>query len=193
MENRSHSFNTTIQYSNSVNSCVFSCCVSGNNSAGEGPQNCVLGRECSLFLVTFVYCIECTAIPAPPRNVTVQPSQTSLLIEWMEPEQLYGRFNFYYVVCGTQTRPRVSSRRIYSITETTVILTGLSVFTRYECCVTVNVDFIEGIPTSLNATTTPGMPCGLVCNYSGIARGSKWGKLPLDLCTTQLRLVYLII
>ncbi len=44
--NRSHSLNTTIQYSNSVSSCVFSCCVSGNNSAGVGPQNCVYGREC---------------------------------------------------------------------------------------------------------------------------------------------------
>ncbi len=27
-------------------SCFFYCCVSGNNSAGEGPQNCMLGREC---------------------------------------------------------------------------------------------------------------------------------------------------
>ncbi len=56
VENTSHSLNTTIQYSNSVDSCVFSCCVSGNNSAGVGPQNCVLGREC-LYNMTFVYVI----------------------------------------------------------------------------------------------------------------------------------------
>ena len=70
-----------------------------------------------------------TAIPTPPRNLTVQPSQTSLLIEWLEPEQVYGLFDAYYVVCGTQTRPRVSSRHIYSITQTAVNITGLSVFT----------------------------------------------------------------
>ncbi len=46
VENTSHSLNTIIQYSNSVNSCVFSCCVSGNNSAGVGPASCVYGREC---------------------------------------------------------------------------------------------------------------------------------------------------
>ena len=107
-----------------------------------------------------------TAIPTPPRNLTVQPSQTTLLIEWMEPEQVYGRFNAYYVVCGTQTRPRVSSRRIYSITETAVNITGLSVFTRYECCVTVNVYFLNSIPNCLNVTTAPGMPYGLVFNYN---------------------------
>ena len=101
--------------------------------------------------------IECTARPTPPRNVTVQPSQTSLLIEWMEPEQVYGQFRYYYVVCGTQTRPRVSSRRIYSITETAVNITGLSVFTRYECCVTVFNSYVSGIPNCINTTTSPGI------------------------------------
>ena len=95
--------------------------------------------------------IECTARPTPPRNVTVQPSQTSLLIEWMEPEQLYGRFSFYYVVCGTQTA------YTYSITETAVNLTGLSVFTRYECCVTVFNSYVSGIPNCINTTTSPGI------------------------------------
>ena len=110
-------------------------------------------------IVTFLYCIECTAFPTPPRNMTARSSQTSLLIEWMEPEQDIERFLAYYVVCGTQTRPRVSSRRISSITETAVNITGLSVFTRYECCVTVIFYFIyiESIPTCLNATTAPGM------------------------------------
>ena len=102
--------------------------------------------------------IECTARPIPLRNVTVQPSQTSLLIEWMEPEQVYGRFDAYYVEWETQTRPRVSSRRIYSITETAVNITGLSVFTRYKCCVTVfNYEFVESIPNCMIATTAPGM------------------------------------
>ena len=104
-------------------------------------------------IVSFLYCIECTAFPTPPRNVTARSSQTSLLIEWMEPEQDLGRFLAYYVVCGTQTR------NIRSITETAVNFIGLSVFTRYECCVTVifYFDIIESIPTCMNATTAPGM------------------------------------
>ena len=71
----------------------------------------------------------------------------------MEPEQLYWMFDTYYVVCGSRTA------YTYSITETAVNITGLSVFTRYECCVRVNVYYgiIEGIPTCLNATTSPGM------------------------------------
>ncbi|XP_064392934.1 uncharacterized protein LOC135340513 [Halichondria panicea] len=135
--NTDHSLYTTIQYSNSVDSCLFRCCVSGNNSAGEGLQNCVYGP-----------------FPTPPRNVTARSSQTSLLIEWMEPEQDLGRFLAYYVVCGTQTR------NIRSITETAVNFIGLSVFTRYECCVTVifYFDIIESIPTCMNATTAPDLP-----------------------------------
>ena len=93
--------------------------------------------------------VECIAIPTPPRNVTVQPSQTSLLIEWIEPEQINEWFGEYYVVCGTQTR-------YISITQTAVNITGLSVFTRYECCVTANVLWYSSIPTCLNAATAPG-------------------------------------
>ncbi len=99
--------------------------------------------------------------------MTVKPSgQTSLLIEWLEPKQIYERYGEYYVVCGTQTRPRVSSRYIYSITETAVNITGLSVFTRYECCVTVNVaSWYSSFPSCVNATTAPGIPCVLtLCN-----------------------------
>ncbi len=55
-------------------------------------------------------------------------------------------FNYYYVVCGTQTA------YTYRITETAVNLTGLSVFTRYECCVTVY------ITTLLVASQTVLMP-----------------------------------
>ncbi len=97
---------------------------------------------------TFI--IEFTARPTPPRNVTVQPSQTSLLIEWIEPEQIDERYGEYYVVCGTQTR-------YISITQTAVIITGLSVFTRYECCVTANVLWYSSIPTCLNAANAPGI------------------------------------
>ncbi len=93
---------------------------------------------------------ECTALPSPPRNVTAQPSQTFLLIEWLEPEQVFGEFYFYYVVCGTQTGI------IFSITETAINVTELSVFTRYECCVRVfNYNFIDSIPNCVNATTAP--------------------------------------
>ena len=111
------------------NSCFFYCRVSGNNSAGVGPASYIRGRECSLFLVRFLFIIiKLKLTPSPPRNVTVKPSQTSMLIEWLEPEQIIGE---YYVVCETQNGPRrVSSRCIYSITETAVNITGLSVFTR---------------------------------------------------------------
>ncbi len=100
-----------------------------------------------IIIVTFI--IEFTARPTPPRNVTVQPSQTSLLIEWIEPEQIDERYGEYYVVCGTQTR-------YISITQTAVNITGLSVFTRYECCVTAKVFWFRSIPTCLNAATAPG-------------------------------------
>ncbi len=103
--------------------------------------------------------IECTAQRPPIRNVTVQPSQTSLLIEWIETEQLSDEeslYTFYFVVCGTQST--------LVINNITVNITGLSVFTRYECCVGVleHFSFLNGMPTCLNATTAPGMPCGLV-------------------------------
>ncbi len=103
--------------------------------------------------------------------MTVKPSgQTSLLIEWLEPKQIYERYGEYYVVCGTQTRPWVSSRRIYSITETAVNLTGLSVFTRYECCVTVNVAWYRSVPSCVNATTPPGM-ISIVVMYASTHSG----------------------
>ncbi|XP_064392932.1 tyrosine-protein phosphatase Lar-like isoform X3 [Halichondria panicea] len=145
-ETPSHSLNVTFHdpYDNdNFNSCFFYCLVSGNNSAGVGPASYVYGPT-----------------PSPPRNVTVKPSgQTSLLIEWLEPKQIYERYGEYYVVCGTQTRPRVSSRYIYSITETAVNITGLSVFTRYECCVTVNVaSWYSSFPSCVNATTAPDLP-----------------------------------
>ncbi len=105
--------------------------------------------------------IECTATPTPPRNVTVQPSQTSLLIEWIEPEQVYGEFDAYYVVCGTQTA------YTYSITETAANVTGLSVFTRYECCVTVYVYYsiVYSTPNCVNATTAPGICFSVLSLY----------------------------
>ncbi|XP_064392916.1 phosphatidylinositol phosphatase PTPRQ-like isoform X3 [Halichondria panicea] len=148
-----HSLNATIQYTSKYgifDSCTFSCCVSGNNNAGQGPQNCVEGP-----------------IPTPPRNLTVQPSQTTLLIEWMEPEQVYGEFDTYYVVCGTQ------GAYTHSITETAVNITGLSVFTRYECCVTMNVYFLNSIPNCLNVTTAPAV------NITGITYKSiqlEWSR-----------------
>ena len=85
--------------------------------------------------------------------MTVQPSQTSLLIEWIEPEQINGMFNYYYVVCGSRTA------YTYSITETAANVTGLSVFTRYECCVTVYVYYsiVYSTPNCVNATTAPGI------------------------------------
>ena len=70
-----------------------------------------------------------------------------------------------WCVAYIQTRPGVSSRYIYSITETAVNLTGLSVFTRYECCVTVIFLWYRSIPTCVNATTAPGILCVLtLCN-----------------------------
>ncbi len=48
-ETPSNSSSVTIHdpYDNGdFDSCTFSCCVSGNNSAGEGPQHCMRGREC---------------------------------------------------------------------------------------------------------------------------------------------------
>ena len=49
--------------------CTFYCCVSGNNSAGEGPQNCVRGRECIYStIVTFLYCLN--AQLGPPLQET---------------------------------------------------------------------------------------------------------------------------
>ncbi len=88
-----------------------------------------------------------------------------MLIEWLEPEQIYERYSQYYVVCGTQTRPRVSSRYILSITETAVNITGLSLFTRYECCVTVIFLWYRSVPSCVNATTAPGILCVLtLCN-----------------------------
>ncbi len=112
---------------------------------------CVDVSACNYCDISIV--IECTARPTPLRNVTVQPSQTSLLIEWMEPEQLYGQFDAYYVVCGTQTA------YTHSITETAVNITGLSVFTRYECCATVYVFYsiLRSTPNCVNATTAPGI------------------------------------
>ena len=59
------------------NSCTFYCCVSGNNSAGEGPQNCVVGRECSLFLVTFLYCYKVQL--SPPLQEMLQFSNQDKL------------------------------------------------------------------------------------------------------------------
>ena len=95
--------------------------------------------------------------------MTVQPSQTSLLIEWMEPEQVYGEFDAYYVVCGTQ------GAYTHSITETAINITGLSVFTRYECCVTMNVYYsiVRSTPNCANATTAPGitMLCAITIIY----------------------------
>ncbi len=102
--------------------------------------------------------IECTAQPTPLRNVTVQPSQTSLLVEWMEPEQVYGRFFAYIVRCRAHNGLGVREIATLSITETAVNLTGLSVFTRYECCVTVyNNRLVDSNPNCVNATTAPGM------------------------------------
>ncbi len=97
------------------------------------------------------------ARPTPPRNVTVSSIQPTLLqIEWIEPEQINGNFDLYSVVCGTQTR------NIYSITETAVNMTGLSVFTRYECCVTAQTynyyddTTFSSSPSCVNATTAAG-------------------------------------
>ena len=81
------------------------------------------GTSCYLFL----------ARPTPPRNVSVTPipsSLTSLLVEWVEPEHINGRFYAYQVVCGTVYRES------YNITWTNLEVTGLSVFTTYTCCVT---------------------------------------------------------
>ncbi len=96
------------------------------------------------------------ARPTPPRNVTVSLIHPTLLqIEWIEPEKINGDFDLYSVVCGTQTRD------IYSITETAVNITGLSVFTRYECCVTAQTYTYDdspfrSSPSCVNATTAPG-------------------------------------
>ena len=49
VETPSHSSSVTIHdpYDNDkFGSCFFYCCVSGSNNAGEGPQNCMIGREC---------------------------------------------------------------------------------------------------------------------------------------------------
>ncbi len=59
-ETPSHSLNVTFHdpYDNdNFNSCFFYCLVSGNNSAGVGPASYVYGRECSLFLVRFLFII----------------------------------------------------------------------------------------------------------------------------------------
>ncbi len=99
------------------------------------------------------------ARPTPPRNVTVSSIQPTLLqIEWIyiEPEQINSEFDLYSVVCGTQTR------NIFSITETAVNMTGLSVFTKYECCVTAQTysyyddTTVSSSPSCVNATTAAG-------------------------------------
>ena len=104
------------------------------------------------------------ARPTPPRNVTVSSIHPTLLqIEWIEPEKINGDFNLYSVVCGTQTRD------IYSITETAVNITGLSVFTRYECCVTAQTytyyddSTFRSSPSCVNATTAPGTCIAHMC------------------------------
>ncbi len=62
-ETPSNSSSVTIHdpYDNgNFDSCTFSCCVSGNNSAGEGPSDCMIGRECLYAVtVTFLYRREC--------------------------------------------------------------------------------------------------------------------------------------
>ena len=92
------------------------------------------------------------ALPTPPRNVSISPilsSPTSLLVEWVEPEQLNGRFNTYQVRCGTVVT--------YSnnITLTTLEVTGLSVLTTYICCVSVRIDYyIHMSPQKCGDATT---------------------------------------
>ena len=59
-ETPSHSSNVTFHDpydDDNFNSCIFYCRVSGNNSAGVGPASYVYGRECSLFLVRFLFII----------------------------------------------------------------------------------------------------------------------------------------
>ncbi|XP_064392937.1 phosphatidylinositol phosphatase PTPRQ-like isoform X2 [Halichondria panicea] len=144
--------------------CNYTCCVSGSNSAGESPQECALKPR-----------------PTPPRNVTVSSIQPTLLqIEWIEPEQINGDFDLYSVVCGNNTR------NIYSITETAVNMTGLSVFTRYECCVTAQAfnyyDYttFSSSPSCVNATTAADLPTApLALNIPGITYKSiqlKWSR-----------------
>ena len=44
-ETPSYSLNVTLYGDGNFDSCLFYCCVSGNNSAGEGLSDCVFGRE----------------------------------------------------------------------------------------------------------------------------------------------------
>ncbi len=135
--------------------CDYTCCVTGSNSAGISLEECALKREFSRWICIII--IVFIARPTPPRNVTVSLIHPTLLqIEWIEPEKINGDFDLYSVVCGTQTSD------IYSITETAVNMTGLNVFTRYECCVTAQTytylydNPFKSSPSCVNATTAPG-------------------------------------
>ncbi len=77
-------------------------------------------RDVSAFNYCSYNIIECAAIPTPPRNVTVQPSQTSLLIEWMEAAG-QATFSSYSLVCSSGTLTRYAS---IHVTETAVNVTG---------------------------------------------------------------------
>ncbi len=80
----------------------------------------VHGMDASAFNYCSYNIIECAARPIPPRNVTVQPSQTSLLIEWMEAAG-QATFSSYSLFCSSGTLTRYAS---IHVTETAVNATG---------------------------------------------------------------------
>ena len=107
-----------------------------------------------------------------------------MLIEWLEPEHINEQFGRYYVVCETQNGPRrVSSRYIYSIA---VNITGLSVFTRYECCVTVIFLWYSSISSCVNATTAPGILVHVLTLYVGTLIILDLPTAPLAVNVTEL-------
>ena len=100
------------------------------------------------------FCVLHSALPTPPRNVSATPIPsllTSLLVEWVEPEYIDGTFGWYQVVCGTQTSYS------HSVAMTTVEVTGLSMFTTYTCCVSVQNVVYTSAQECVNATTYLGM------------------------------------
>ena len=114
--------------------------------------------NCTYFLLPI------SALPTPPRNVSVTPipsSLTSLLVKWVEPERINGRFYAYQVVCGTVYE--VS----YNITWTTLEVTGLSVFTTHTCCVSVSNFFFTSTQHCANATTWLGKKLTAECLLHG--------------------------
>ncbi len=93
-----------------------------------------------------------TARPTTLKDVSASEiTPTSLLIEWTRPEFIYGGFNIYYAVCGTQ------NNYVFNISHTSANVTGLSVFTRYECCVLIHSYWSTSDPSCVNATTAPGI------------------------------------